>query len=102
MGATGATRGGIFIISGPSGSGKTTLYKRLLASSRFKRRLAKTVSVTTRAMRPGEKNGRDYFFVSPKMFFYKMRAGHFLESMRVFDNYYGTPLKQVRDLLWAG
>jgi guanylate kinase len=97
-----SNKGKIFIISGPSGSGKTTLYQRLLASPRFKDSLVKTVSVTTRAMRPGERNGRDYFFVSPKMFFYKRRAGHFLESMKVFDNYYGTPLKQVRDLLRAG
>ncbi len=95
-------KGKIFIISGPSGSGKTTLYKKLLASPRFKERLAKTVSVTTRAMRPDEKNGLDYFFVSPKMFFYKRKAGHFLESMKVFDNYYGTPSKQVRDLLETG
>lgn len=95
-------KGKIFIISGPSGSGKTTLYKKLLASPRWKGRLAKTVSVTTRSMRPGEKNGRDYFFVSPKMFFYKRKAGHFFESMRVFDNYYGTPSKQVRDLLRTG
>ena len=95
-------KGKIFIISGPSGSGKTTLYKKLLASPRLKGRLVKTVSVTTRSMRPGEKNGRDYFFVSPKMFFYKRKVGHFLESMRVFYNYYGTPSKQVRDLLRAG
>lgn len=95
-------KGKIFIISGPSGSGKTTLYKKLLASPRLKGRLVKTVSVTTRSMRPGEKNGRDYFFVSLKMFFYKRKAGHFLESMKVFDNYYGTPSKQVRDLLRAG
>lgn len=95
-------QGKIFIISGPSGSGKTTLYQRLLASPRFKDSLAKTVSVTTRATRPGEKDGRDYCFVSPKMFFYQRRAGHFLESMKVFDNYYGTPLKQVRDLLQDG
>ena len=95
-------KGKIIILSGPSGSGKTTLYKRLLASRDFKKCLAKSISVTTRPMRPGEKHGRDYFFVSPKMFLAKKEAGHFLESQKVFDNYYGTPNKQVRDLLKKG
>ena len=95
-------KGKIIILSGPSGSGKTTLYKRLLASRDFKDRLAKSISVTTRPRRPGEKNGRDYFFVSPRMFLAKKRAGHFFESQKVFNNYYGTPNKYVRDLLKAG
>ncbi|MCA9398294.1 MAG: guanylate kinase, partial [Candidatus Omnitrophica bacterium] len=87
------------IISGPSGSGKTTLYKKLLASQD---RLAKSISVTTRPQRPGEQHGRDYFFVSRKMFDYKKRAGHFLESMKVFDNYYGTPKSYVYKLTRMG
>ncbi len=94
--------GKIFIISGPSGSGKTTLYQKLLADRDLKGRIVKTISVTTRPMRAGEKNGRDYFFVSLKMFLYKRKANHFLESQKVFDNYYGTPQKQVYDLLNAG
>lgn len=94
--------GKIFIISGPSGSGKTTLYQKLLADRDLKGRIVKTISVTTRPMRAGEKNGRDYFFVSLKMFSYKRKAGHFLEFQRVFDNYYGTPQKQVYDFLSAG
>ena len=96
------SRGKIIILSGPSGAGKTTLYKRLLASRRLRGQLVKTTSVTTRPMRPGERNGRDYFFVSRKMFLHKKTAGHFLESEKVFGNYYGTPQKQVRDLLAAG
>jgi len=96
------TKGKIIIISGPSGSGKTTLYKRLLASKDFKGRLAKSVSTTTRPKRKEEKRGRDYSFISPKMFLYKKRRGHFLESEQVFGNYYGTPNKNVRDLLRAG
>ncbi|VAX37484.1 Guanylate kinase [hydrothermal vent metagenome] len=92
-------KGKVFILSGPSGSGKTTLYKKLLATQK---NLVKSISVTTRAQRPGEKHGRDYFFVSKKMFLYKRRAGHFLESEKVFDNYYGTPGKGVGELLKSG
>ncbi|OGX39064.1 MAG: guanylate kinase [Omnitrophica WOR_2 bacterium RIFCSPHIGHO2_02_FULL_50_17] len=92
-------KGKIIILSGPSGSGKTTLYKKLLASRIFKGKIVKAVSVTTRLPRPGERGGRDYFFVSRKTFLYKKKAGHFLESQKVFDNYYGTPKKQVQELL---
>jgi guanylate kinase len=95
-------KGKIIIISGPSGSGKTTLHKMLLESSRLKGKLVKSISVTTRPKRDGEKDGRDYIFVSPKKFQYKIKAGHFLEWQKVFDNYYGTPKKNVRDLLKSG
>ena len=95
------SRGKIIILSGPSGSGKTTLYKRLLANRGLRGKLVKTISVTTRPMRPGERNGRDYIFVSRKMFLHKKAAGHFLESEKVFGNFYGTPQKQVRDFLAA-
>jgi len=96
------TKGKIIIISGPSGSGKTTLYKKLLASKKFKGKLARSVSTTTRPKRKGEKHGRDYLFVSLKMFAHKKRSGHFLESEQVFGNRYGTSQKNVRDLLRAG
>ncbi len=92
-------RGQIFILSGPSGSGKTTLYRRLLKSGLP---LTKIVSVTTRPRRPGERHGRDYYFVSQRMFKYKERAGHFLESEEVFGHSYGTPKKAVRELLRSG
>ncbi len=92
-------KGKIFIISGPSGSGKTTLYKKLLASHKS---LAKSVSVTTRKPRSGERNGRDYIFVSQKMYLYKKAAGHFLETEKVFDNFYGTTNKGVQDILKKG
>lgn len=68
----------------------------------LKGRLTKSISVTTRSMRPGEKHGRDYIFVSPKMFEYKIKAGHFLEHENVFGNYYGTPKKSVQDILKKG
>jgi guanylate kinase len=95
-------KGKIIIISGPSGSGKTTLYKRLLEDQKLKKEVVKGVSVTTRKRRSGERHGRDYFFVSQKMFQYKKRNGHFLETEKVFDNYYGTPKKNVDDLLKKG
>ncbi len=95
-------QGKVIIISGPSGSGKTTLYKKLLANWKEKKEIIKAVSVTTRPKRPGEKHGHDYFFVSQKMFQYKKRNGHFLETEKVFDNYYGTPKKSVQDSLKTG
>lgn len=99
---TAMKKGKIFIISGPSGSGKTTLYKKLLTGRKFQGKLVKTVSATTRPMRSGERCGRDYLFISPRMFFYKKKAGHFLESQKVFDHYYATPKNQVRRFLRAG
>jgi len=95
-------KGKIFILSGPSGSGKTTLYRRLLESPNLKDRIIKNVSITTRAPREGEKHGKDYFFISRRLFEYKKREGHFLESMKVFDNHYGTPKKAVRTALRDG
>ena len=95
-------KGKIIIISGPSGSGKTTLYKKLLADETIKRKIIKTISATTRPPRPGERHGRDYFFLSPKEFLARKKAGYFLESQKVFDNYYGTPEKNVRRLLGKG
>lgn len=91
------TRGRIIILSGPSGVGKTTLHDLLLSTPPFKGRIVRSISATTRQPRGQERHGRDYLFLSPKMFAYKVRAGHFLEWMKVFDHYYGTPLKNVHD-----
>ena len=95
-------KGRIVILSGPSGSGKTTLYKKLLLSKDLKGKLVRSVSMTTRPKRKGEREGLDYFFVSEKKFLYKKKAEHFLESEKVFRFYYGTPHKKVRDLLKKG
>ncbi|MCK5214412.1 MAG: guanylate kinase [Candidatus Omnitrophica bacterium] len=95
-------KGRIVIISGPSGSGKTTLQAKLLKSKRVKGKLVESISITTRPRRKGEKDGREYFFVSDKMFRYKKRAGHLLESEQVFHCFYGTPRKYVYDLLKKG
>ncbi len=95
-------KGKVFILSGPSGSGKTTLYQKLLHDKKFKNILKRSVSVTTRNPRVGEKDGRDYFFISKKQFLAKKKKGDFLESMKVFDHYYGTPKKYVENLLKKG
>ena len=96
------SKGTVFIISGPSGSGKTTLYRKLLKDKNLKDILVKSISFTTRSMRENEKDGRDYCFISLKMFQYKKRSGYFLESMKVFDNYYGTAKKSIEDILRQG
>ena len=97
-----SNKGRIVIISGPSGSGKTTLHKRLLESAALKGMLVKSISATTRPKRPGEKHGRDYLFLTRKMFEHKVRQGHFLEWQKVFGNYYGTPKRQAMALLDKG
>ena len=94
--------GKIIIISGPSGSGKTTLHKELLAGQKFKAKLVKSISATTRPRRSNEKNGRDYLFLTPKQFSDKIRRGYFLEWQKVFEHYYGTPRNYVEQLLKKG
>ena len=79
--------GRIIIISGPSGSGKTTLHKKLLADKTLKKKLVRSVSATTRPKRSGEKEGRDYLFISERQFSTRKRSGYFLESKKVFSNY---------------
>jgi len=92
-------KGKIIIISGPSGSGKTTLHKKLLASKKLRAKLVKSISATTRPRRSGEKNGRDYLFLTQKQFLDKIRKGYFLEWQKVFEQYYGTPRNYVEKLL---
>jgi len=82
--------GKIFVISGPSGSGKTTMLKRVLASKLLSRRLAKSISITTRPKRSGEREGRDYFFVKPPEFRRLIKAKKILEWTRYLGYYYGT------------
>lgn len=94
----GAPRGHLIVLSGPSGAGKGTIVKELL-----KRRNADlSVSCTTRAPRPGEEDGKAYFFISPEEFERREKAGDFLESARVFENRYGTPKSAVEEKLAKG
>ena len=86
----------IFIVSAPSGCGKTTLCKKLLKD---KLKLYQSVSATTRPRRKGEKNGRDYFFMSAEEFIRMIDAKELLEYEENFGFLYGTPKKLVEELL---
>lgn len=92
-------RGLMFVLSSPSGAGKTTLSRRLLAEEEG---VSMSVSVTTRAPRTGEVDGKDYYFVTPTQYDDMVQAGELLEYANVFDNKYGTPKKQVMEALDAG
>lgn len=91
-----AGAGTLFIVSAPSGAGKTSLVRALRQAHSG---LAVSVSHTTRAQRPGEEHGRDYFFVSQDEFARMIEAGEFLEHARVFDNFYGTARSTVEAAL---
>jgi guanylate kinase len=91
--------GKLYIISAPSGAGKTSLVKRLVADVAH---LTVSISHTTRPMRPGEVQGRDYYFVSVAEFQAMLAQQAFLEHAQVFDNFYGTAQKTVTDNLNNG
>jgi len=86
----GERRGMIFVLSGPSGSGKTTLAQAVLAERKISGILKKSVSFTTRPRRQGEKDQKDYFFISGKEFFRRQRAQKILEWTKYLGYYYGT------------
>ncbi len=94
-----ARRGLMLVLSSPSGAGKTTLSRRLLDEDDG---VTLSISVTTRKMRPGEKNGRDYYFIDQRRFHELVDKDELLESAEVFDNSYGTPAKPVMDALAQG
>src|SRR3979409_1005032 len=92
-------RGLMFVLSSPSGAGKTTLSRMLVAETPA---LQMSVSATTRAKRPGEVEGKDYYFVDQARFDAMVATGELLESATVFDNRYGTPRAPVEAALSAG
>jgi len=92
-------RGLMFVLSSPSGAGKTTLSRLLIERMPG---LKMSVSATTRAMRPGEVNGKDYTFVDKATFDAMVKADELLEWATVFDNSYGTPRGPVDAALSAG
>ena len=92
-------RGLLLILSSPSGAGKSTLARRLMEwdpSLRF------SVSATTRAPRPGEVDGREYYFKSRTDFEAMVAAGEMLEHAEVFGNFYGSPKEPVEVAMTEG
>ena len=82
----------IIIISSPSGAGKTTICKYLLKKMN---NLELSISYTTRKNRINESNGKDYFFVSKKKFINLKKENKFIESAKVFNNFYGSPYSNI-------
>ena len=91
--------GTLFIVSAPSGAGKTSLVRALLAADPGVRL---SISHTTRAMRPGEVDGRDYHFVTKDTFDAMRARGDFLESAEVHGNFYGTSRGWITERMAAG
>lgn len=91
--------GTLYTVSAPSGAGKTSLVKALVDGDS---RITVSVSHTTRAMRPGEKDGVNYHFVDRDEFESMLRRNAFLEHAQVFGNYYGTSREWVEETLAAG
>ena len=84
----------LIIISAPSGSGKTTMCNKLAS---ILPSVCRSISTTTRPPRRGEKNGRDYIFLSREEFEAEKKQAAFLEWAKVFGHYYGTPRKLVEE-----
>jgi guanylate kinase len=94
-----ARRGLMLVLSSPSGAGKTTLSRMLLAQDG---NVALSISVTTRAKRSGEVDGRDYHFIDRARFDRLAQAGELMEFAEVFGHCYGTPRAAVEKALAAG
>jgi guanylate kinase len=92
-------RGLMLVLSSPSGAGKTTLSRQLLENDSH---IQLSVSCTTRAKRPSEREGVDYRFIDTATFRSMIERGEFLEHARVFDHYYGTPRAPVEAALQNG
>ena len=93
-----AMQGRMVVISGPSGSGKSTICKRLLEDPR----VVFSVSATTRKVRDGEVDGRDYHFLSREEFKRRVERGEFIEHAEVFGNMYGTLRAPMQEALAEG
>ena len=92
-------RGIMFVLSSPSGAGKTTITRRLMEMDAD---ISLSISVTTRARRSNEMDGRDYYFISQQTFDDYVKKDQLLEYARVFDYHYGTPKHFVEDHMAQG
>ncbi len=92
-------KGKLFIVSAPSGAGKTSLVKALVDAHS---EVTVSISHTTRQMRPGEIDGKDYFFTEISDFKQMIARNEFIEYAKVFDHYYGTSLHSIENQLAKG
>lgn len=92
-------RGSLYVVCGPSGAGKTSIIKGALEKLQ---NVVFSVSCTTRPKRPGEVDGRDYFFISEEEFLNRVKNGEFLEWAKVHGHLYGTLKSFVEEHLSAG
>ncbi len=92
-------RGSLIVISAPSGAGKSTLIREI---SQCLKGLTYSISVTTRCPRVGEKEGKDYFFITHTEFSKRKNAGEFLEYAKVHGQWYGTPKRYINQKLAKG
>ncbi len=92
-------RGILFVMSGASGVGKGTIHKEVLARVPD---IKLSVSATTRPKRPGEVDGREYYFIDPADFEAKIKNNEFLEYAHVYSHMYGTLKSEVDDILKSG
>ena len=92
-------RGSLIVISGPSGAGKDTIVEKLL---KINKSATLSVSATTRAPRPGEVDGVNYYFLTREQFEEKIKEDEFLEYAEYNGNYYGTPKSGILDKLNQG
>ena len=95
-----ASRGLLILLSGPSGVGKGTVRAAVFANNQFQ--YVYSVSATTRAQRPGEVDGKDYYFVSREEFESMIQNEDLLEYAEYVGNYYGTPIQKIEENLAAG
>ena len=94
--------GQIVIISSPSGGGKTSICRALLTPERKRRGWRFSISYTTRKKRPGERNGREYYFVDEQKFERLIKADFFAEHFQVHLYHYGTPREPLKDVVSRG
>ncbi len=93
-------KGLLIVLSGPSGVGKGTVRKALF--ERVTHNIEYSISMTTRKIRPGEVDGKDYYFVTEEEFLNQIEKGNLLEYAKFVGNYYGTPLDKIQAMLDEG